>query len=371
MIHFTCDKDKLISTISVASRTVSQKSTIPALEGIYVTAGKLLTLTGYNLETGISVSMEADVKEMGSAIFPAKLLGDIVRKLPDDTVTIQVDDKYRVKIVSGISSFSIMASSADDYPNLPDVEFDKAIYVPQNVLKDMISGTIFSVSENQARPIQTGCKFEISPEDITVVAVDGFRLALRREKIDNPEGRSLSFVCPSPALRELEKILEDTDENASFTLGTRHIMFQVGNATLVCRLLEGEFLDYKNAIPRKNPISVTADTKALIESIDRVSVVISDKLKSPVRCIFDHDKVFLSAKTGNGEAKDVCHISGDGQGLEIGFNNRYLMEALRYAPADTVKIELNTGVSPAIIVPTDGEENFLYMVLPVRLKSAE
>lgn len=114
-----------------------------------------------------------------------------------------------------------------------------------------------------------------------------------------------------------------------------------------------------------------AETKALIESIDRVSVVISDKLKSPVRCLFDHDKVMLSAKTGNGEAKDVCRVSGDGDKLEIGFNNRYLMEALRYAPADKVKIELNTGVSPAIIVPVEGEENFLYMVLPVRLKSAE
>ena len=102
-----------------------------------------------------------------------------------------------------------------------------------------------------------------------------------------------------------------------------------------------------------------------------MSVVISDKLKSPVRCIFDFDKVLLSAKTGNGEAKDVCRISGDGNGLEIGFNNRYLMEALRYAPADTVRIELNTGVSPAIIVPVDGQDNFLYMVLPVRLKSAE
>jgi DNA polymerase-3 subunit beta len=145
----------------------------------------------------------------------------------------------------------------------------------------------------------------------------------------------------------------------------------VGDTQLICRRLEGEFLDYKNAIPRKNPISVLADTKSLIESIDRVSVVISDKLKSPVRCVFDHDKVLLSAKTGNGEAKDVCRLSGDGGGLEIGFNNRYLMEALRYAPADTVKIELNTGVSPAIIVPVDGKENFLYMVLPVRLKAAE
>ena len=173
------------------------------------------------------------------------------------------------------------------------------------------------------------------------------------------------------ALNEVKGICADSEDPASVTLGKRHILFEVGDTELICRRLEGEFLDYKNAIPRKNPISVTADTKALIDSIDRVSVVISDKLKSPVRCIFDHDKVFLSAKTGNGEAKDVCHISGDGQGLEIGFNNRYLMEALRYAPADTVKIELNTGVSPAIIVPTDGEENFLYMVLPVRLKSAE
>ena len=145
MIHFSCETNELISAISVASRTVSQKSTIPALEGILVTAGTLLTLTGYNLETGISVSMDANVKEMGAAVFPAKLFGDIVRKLPGDTVTIQVDDGYRVRILSGISSFSIMASAADDYPALPDVEYDKAITIPQNVLKDMISGTIFSV----------------------------------------------------------------------------------------------------------------------------------------------------------------------------------------------------------------------------------
>ena len=133
--------------------------------------------------------------------------------------------------------------------------------------------------------------------------------------------------------------------------------------------LEGEFLDYKNAIPRRNPISVTVDTKAMLESLDRVSVVISEKLKSPVRCIFEQGRVLLSAKTANGDAKDVCRIDGDGQGLEIGFNNRYLMDALRFAPADELKLELNTGISPAILVPTDGEESFLYMVLPVRLKA--
>ena len=206
---------------------------------------------------------------------------------------------------------------------------------------------------------------------MTMVSVDGFRLALRREPIGHVEGGAFRFVAPGSALSEVEKICGDTEEEAVVTLGNRHLLFEVGDTQLICRRLEGEFLDYKNAIPRKNPISLTVDTKAMITSIDRVSVVISDKLKSPVRCIFDHDKVLLSARTGNGEAKDVCRVSGDGGGLEIGFNNRYLMEALRYAPADTVKIELNTGISPAIIVPTEGEENFLYMVLPVRLKNAE
>ena len=131
-----------------------------------------------------------------------------------------------------------------------------------------------------------------------------------------------------------------------------------------------EFLDYKTAIPRANPIQLTVDTKTLIASIDRVSVVISDKQKSPVRCVFGLDKVSLSAKTANGEARDVCKIAGDGKDLEIGFNNRYLLEALKYCPADSVRMELNTGISPCIIVPLEGEENFLYMVLPVRLKNS-
>ena len=235
----------------------------------------------------------------------------------------------------------------------------------------MIEETAFAVSTNESRPVHTGALFEINDKGLTMVAVDGFRLAVRREPLEKIDGGAFSFVAPGSALNEVKSICADTDDLASVTLGKRHILFEVGDTELICRRLEGEFLDYKNAIPRKNPISVIADTKTLIQSIDRVSVVISEKLKSPVRCIFDHDKVLLSAKTGNGEAKDVCRVSGDGDGLEIGFNNRYLMEALRFAPADTVKIELNTGVSPAVIVPVDGEENFLYMVLPVRLKSAE
>ena len=368
MIHFSCETNELISAISVASRTVSQKSTIPALEGILVTAGTLLTLTGYNLETGISVSMDANVKEMGAAVFPAKLFGDIVRKLPGDTVTIQVDDGYRVRILSGISSFSIMASAADDYPALPDVEYDKAITIPQNVLKDMISGTIFSVSENQARPIQTGCKFEIDPECITVVAVDGYRLALRREKIDNPEGRTLSFVAPAPALREVEKILGDSDDDASFTLGTRHIMFKIGSATLVCRLLEGEFLDWRRVVPTDNPIRLAVNVREMTQSMEHVSLIVSEKLKSPVRCTFGENVAAFRTSNSLGNAYDECKTAGNGNDMEIGFNCKYLLEALKAVPTENFMLELKTNLSPAVINPCEGNK-FTYMVLPVRLKA--
>lgn len=212
---------------------------------------------------------------------------------------------------------------------------------------------MLSLPMKAARSIP-GALFEIADMSLSMVAVDGFRLAFRREKLEKLEGGAFSFVCPGSALSEVKSICGDTEDLVTVTLGKRHILFEIGDTQLICRRLEGEFLDYKNAIPRKNPIQIVAETKALIESIDRVSVVISDKLKSPVRCLFDHDKVMLSAKTGNGEAKDVCRVSGDGDKLEIGFNNRYLMEALRYAPADKVKIELNTGVSPAHYCPCGG-----------------
>lgn len=371
MMKFSCEKALLQNAINVASRTVAQKSSIPALEGLLLQADSTLMISGYNMQTGIRTRLSADVTEPGELVLNARLFGDIIRKMPDDVVTFCADEKQLVHLSCGDADFEILGLSADDYPELPEVEDDFCVSIQQKVLQEMIEQTAFAVSTNESRPVHTGALFEVSDQGLTMVAVDGFRLAVRKEPLEKIEGGLFSFVAPGSALNEVEKICGETEDLATITLGKRHILFEVGETQLVCRRLEGEFLDYKNAIPRKNPIAVIADTKALIESIDRVSVVISDKLKSPVRCFFDHDKVLLSAKTGNGEAKDVCRIDGDGGGLEIGFNNRYLMEALRYAPADAVRIELNTGISPAIIVPVDGAENFLYMVLPVRLKAAE
>lgn len=369
MIKFSCEKALLQSAISVSSRAVAPKSSIPALEGLLLHAGEGLAVSGYNMNTGIRTRISANVTEGGDIVLNARLFGDIIRRMPDDVVVFTADERQTVHLSCGDADFDISGLSAADYPDLPEVEDEYGVSIQQRTLRSMIEETSFAVSTNESRPIHTGALFEIGEDGLTVVAVDGFRLAIRREPLEKLSGGAFSFVAPGAALNEVKNICGDTEDVASVTLGKRHILFEVGSTELICRRLEGEFLDYKNAIPRTNPISVTAETKSLIESIDRVSVVISDKLKSPVRCVFDHDKVLLSAKTGNGESKDVCRLQGDGGGLEIGFNNRYLMEALRYAPADTVKIELNTGVSPAIIVPTDGRENFLYMVLPVRLKN--
>ena len=371
MMKFSCEKVLLQSAIAVTSRAVAQKSSIPALEGLLLHVDTNLTVSGYNMQTGIRTKVSADVVSGGDIVLNARLFGDIIRRMPDDVVTVSVDDRQTVHLSCGDADFDILGLSAADYPDLPEVEDEYAMSIQQKTLRAMIEEVAFAVSTNESRPVHTGALFEISDAGLTIVAVDGFRLAVRREKLENMEGGAFSFVAPGSALSEVKGICADSEDLASVTLGKRHILFEVGDTELICRRLEGEFLDYKNAIPRKNPITLIADTKSLIESIDRVSVVISDKLKSPVRCLFECDKVTLTAKTGNGESRDVCRLSGDGGGLEIGFNNRYLMEALRYAPADTVKIELNTGVSPAVIVPVEGEENFLYMVLPVRLKSAE
>ena len=370
-MKFTCEKALLVSAISVASRTVAPKSAIPSLEGLLVKAGVKVMLTGYNLETGITVGVPADIAEPGECIMPARLFFDIIRKLPDDEVTVSVDESFRVSIRGGISSFTITAMTAEDYPELPDVESEKGIPVPQRELREMISGTIFSASENMARPIHTGCLFEIADESVTVVAVDGYRLALRRYIPEQPLERTVKFVAPAAALKEVEKILDDTDDPAVIYLGTKHILFMIGDATLVCRILEGEFLDWRRVLPQNNPIKVAANVREVTDSIERVSLVISEKIKSPVRCTFGDNTADFRTTSTIGEAHDMCSTAGDGKDLEIGFNSRYLLDALRAVPTPEVSLELINGLSPIVLNPCDGSGKFSYMVLPVRLKAGE
>ncbi len=370
-MKFSCEKTLLLSAISTAARAVSSKSTIPALEGILLEAGSELRLTGYNLETGIRTSVSAEVEKTGTLVLSARLFGDIVRKLPDDMVVV-TSDNYMVNIKCGMSEFNILGTDAESFPELPAVEYQQSFTLTQEDLKSILSQTLFAVSDNESRPIHTGALFEVGEKEVTVVAVDGYRLALRRAPISEQNKKEpFSFVVPGAALSEVEKICSDNDELAFIYQGDRHIMFKLGGTVLISRRLEGEFLAWRQAIPRNSTIQVEGDAHSLLTSIDRVSLIINDKLKSPLRCVFDDDVLKISTRTANGDAADQCPISGSGGGLEIGFNYRYLIDALKAAPADRVRMELSTGVSPCVIVPAEGDENFLYMVLPVRLKAGE
>ncbi len=366
-MRFTCEKSMLMNGLNITSRTVAQKSALSVLEGILCQAGHGLSLTGFNMETAITYKIDADVSDMGACVLPAKLFGDIIRRLPEGPVTVVVDENYKVSIRAGYASFTISAESAEDYPELPDVGEVRNIQIPQDALKNLISGTIFSVSENQGRPIHTGVKFEVGNDTVSGIAVDGFRLARRTYHTQQPTGRELSFVVPAQGLKEVEKILQDSDENASFALGTKHIMFTIGDATLICRLLEGEFLDWRRVVPTNCPIKMTANVAELTSSIERVGLIVSEKYKSPVRCVFSDQVVLLKTNTTIGAAEDRCSLAGDGKELEIGFNVRYLCDALRAVPSEEVVLELTNGLSPIVLTPVDDKQDFSYMVLPVRI----
>ncbi len=367
-MKFSCEKALLLSAVNTASRAVSAKSSIPALEGLLLEADNGLTVSGYNMQTGIRTKVAADVTEGGSLVLSARLFGDMIRRLPDDVVVFASDKNMNVKLTCGDASYDLSAISAADYPELPEVEDQFSFQIQQKVLRAMIGETSFAVSTNEARPVHTGSLFEIGEKGLTMVAVDGFRLALRREPVAEKNG-TFEFVVPGASLSEVEKICRETDELVGIHQGARHILFKIGSTILISRRLEGEFLSWRQAIPRNNPIKVTANTKQLLACIDRVSLIVSEKLKSPLRCVIGEGEIDMTTKTALGNAHDCCPVEGNGNGLEIGFNNKYMMDALKAAPKDQVTLELSSPITPCIIVPAEGEENFLFMVLPVRLKA--
>ena len=366
-MKFSCERSDLLTAVNTAAKAASSKSPIPALEGILIETGMdSVKLTGYDLKKAIYTKAAASVFENGSIVLGARIFGDIIRALPDGMVTVK-SEGLNVSITCGNSDFSIIGSDAADYPELPAIESEGAVSLPQDILSEMIRQTIFAVSDNESRPVYTGELFEISGDELTVVSVDGYRLALRKEKVEGA-GEDCSFIVPGTALSDLEKLCSATDEPVSIALGNKHISFTIGDTVLLSRRLEGEFLNYKKTVPSSFGVEVTADRSFLQRTVERVSLIIDDKIKNPLRCTFGAGEIRIVCATALGKAEDTCMVDGDGGEMEIGFNNRYLLDALKAAPADEVKVCLNSGSSPCIILPCEGD-SFLYMILPVRLKA--
>jgi len=366
-MKFSCEKYLLQSACTVASRAAASKSPIPALEGLEISCEDRLYVKGYDLKKGIVTAIDADIAQRGVLVVGARLFGEMIRRLPDGIVTVSSDEKDNISVKCGKSQFNILGLSADDYPELPRFDAVNSIRLPQKILKDMIDKTIFAVSTDEVRPIYTGTLFEVEEKRLTLVSVDGYRLARRTEELTDAKLESCSFVVPGSALSDVEKICSDEDGDVCISVGQKHISFAIGDTTVVSRRLEGEFLNYRKSIPDSFKYEIGIDRNEFMSSIDRVSLIVSEKNSSPVRMTINDGTIDCLCVTPIGRAEDVCTCDGNGEGLLIGFNDRYMKDALKAAGTDELKLCVNTAASPCILKAADGSEGFTYMVLPVRL----
>lgn len=365
-MKFTVNQKDLADAVQNVQRAVSTKTTIPAHEGILIRAeAGSLTLSAYDLEIGMMTTIPASVESEGAVILQARLFSEIVRKSPADIITIDCDSKNIVSIESGKSVTTIVGINAEEFTEFPSINPGaETIVLNGELIKSMIRQTIFAVADTDAKPIHQGSLFNIRDGVLDVVSVDGFRLAVRREKVN--VDTSVSFVVPKKALNEILKLA--TDGNVEIYPDKRHIMFKIDNYTVISSLLEGDFLDYRAAIPRQSATKLVCKTRDFINSVERVSLIISDRLKSPVRCLFTNGEVKLASNTAIGRSYDSFEAAVEGNDVEIGFNNKYLLDALRNAECDEITLGLNDSLKPLVISPKDSD-SFIFIVLPVRLRN--
>ena len=366
-MRFRCMRSDLSYAVGNVSRAVSAKATIPALEGVLIKAyNNQLEISGYDLEIGIVTCVEATVIEEGEIVVSARLFNEIIRKLPEEIVNIETDERMITYISSGAADYQIVGINSSEYPELPYVEELSTLTIKAELLKNMIRQTLFAVSDNMAKPIYTGSLFDIDGGVMRVVAVDGFRMAIREENVDSD--LNTKFVVPGKTQSEILKLITDNDKDVSITVGQRHIVMKIENYSIISRLIEGSFLDYKTTVPKTAATEFVINTRVLASSVERMALLTTDKVQTPVRCSITANEIKLSCSTTVGRANDMIPASVVGKDVEIGFNNRYLLDALKNTDTDEVKVILNGSLSPMVIRPVSGE-SFTFLVVPMRMSA--
>ncbi len=366
-MRLNCSRKKLMDSINIVSKAVATRTPMPILDGILMSASDGLTLTGYDMETGIESRMEADILASGSVVVPARVFTEIVRRLPEDDVFIDTDDKYMVKVESGSSSFNIRGLSADDYPALPIVEHDHSLFLEQKMLKDMIQQTKFAASTDDSRPILKGINVIFENGGLTLVTIDGFRLAVRKEKITGEQQEAMQFIVPARAMEDVSHVLNDSDDMVTIGPSHNYVLFDTGDVKIVSRLIQGEFLNYKSILPSGNKTSLVTDPQVLLSAIERASIVIDrDEKRFPVTLETpDEDTLVISSKTDIGMSREELNIALTGELLDIDFNPKLFMDALREIEDEQITVSFQGSVGPCSIQPLEGD-SFFYLVLPLR-----
>ena len=370
-MKIVCYKDKIIKALNSVVKGVASKTTMPILEGILIqTNDNEIKLTTYDLEIGIEYIMECEIKEQGSTVVNAIMFSEIIRKLPDTEIYISLNDKNLLEIECEGSLYKLATMNPEEFPELPKIEIENSIEVDQNVLKNMIRKTIFAVSSEENRPIFTGCLFEIENNKLNLVAVDGFRLALRSIYL-NKQTNNFSAVIPGKTLNEVNKIISDSFEPVKIGVSKNQALFEMDNCKIVTRILDGEFLNYKNVIPSNWETRIRVNKNSIQNSFERISLIsasaIEKETKYPVKVQVDIGKVIISCTNQTGDAKEELFVSTEGKNLEAGFNPKYFLDSLKAVEDEEVFIEFGTSISPCLIKSVENND-YTYMILPIRLK---
>ena len=371
-MKFVCYKDTIIKALNSVVRGVASKTTMPILEGILIqTNDEEIKLTTYDLEIGIEYTMKCDIKEHGSTVVNATMFTEIIRKLPDSEINISVNDNNLLIIECEGSLYKLATMNPDEFPELPKIEIEHSIDLEQSALKNMIRKTIFAVSNDENRPIFSGCLFEVKNNKLNVVAIDGFRLALRT--INLPvQVNDFKAVIPAKTLNEVIKIVTDSFENIKVGVSKNQALFEMENCKLVTRILDGEFLNYNSVIPTNYQTRIKVNRIDLLNSFERISLISSSSIekekKYPVRVAIDIGKLTISCTNQTGDAKEEIYISTEGQFLEAGFNPKYFLDCLKAIDDEEVYIEFGSNISPCLVKSVENND-YVYMILPIRLKN--
>lgn len=364
---FTCEKQKILEGISIVQKAITGKSTNPILEGIYIKTNELnssITLIGSDMDVSIQTTVDANITESGSIVIDAKIFGEIIRKLPNATIKIETIENQIIRITCEKSVFDVVYMNANEFPELPEINEELKISVNQNILKNMIKGTSFAIAQDETRPILQGILFEVKNKNLNLVALDGYRLAIKSEFLDSDI--EIEVVIPGKTLNEVSKILEDIDDIVDITFTNNHILFNLEKTKIISRLLEGKFINYNSLLPQEHKLSLIVNRQELQNAIERASLMAKDGNTNLIKLDIQQDNLIISSNSQLGKVREEISIKLQGDEIQIAFNSRYLLDVLKNMEEDEVVMKMTSSISPCVIEEVNNE-NAKYLVLPVRL----
>ncbi len=368
-----CEKEKLLKGINSVVRGVPTRTTMPILEGILIqTNDNQLKLTSYDLELGIEYTMECEVIEEGNTVVNSVMFSEIIRKLPDTDISIELNENNLLVIECEGSLYKLSTMNPDEFPELPKIVVENSIETDQTILKNMIRKTIFAVSIEENRPIFTGCLFEVINNSLNVVAIDGFRMGWVSNRLSN-ETNNFKAVIPGKTLNEVNKIILDSFDSIKIGVSKNQAIFEMENCKIVTRLLDGEFLNYSSVIPSNWDTRIRVNKNSLQNCFERVSLIsassIEKEKKYPVKISIEVGKVTISCTNQTGDAKEEIYTETEGKELEIGVNPKYFLDALKVIDDQEIFVSFGNNISPCVIKSTDeSSKEYTYMILPIRMK---